>query len=230
MTGIFTYNYSKLLFKVYLSKIILMEGFYINLKHRTDRKEHIEKIIDKYPILRNIERFDAISDNRYGVGCCSSFIEALKLLLDKNQPYYLMLEDDFCILNEDNFQSFITDFEKIKDRPDWDMIVLTPKGNTIKRNYIENFHRIVNHQTATGYIIKDYFIKQLLPILIEGNKHLCEGHDPNLWCSDRCWKPLQNETNFIYYEKIFAGQLPCYSDNEKRFTDYNKAFLDQVKR
>tara|TARA_B100001540_G_scaffold316837_1_gene347787 strand:+ start:6355 stop:6978 length:624 start_codon:yes stop_codon:yes gene_type:complete len=205
-----------------------MEGFYINLKHRTDRNQHMEKLKEKYPIFKNIQRFNAFLDNRYGVGCSRSHIEALKLLLSKNQPYYLILEDDFFILNEDNFNCFIQDFEKIKNNPDWDMIVLTPRGKTTKKNYMENFHKIVEHQTATGYIIKDYLIKPLLLLLIEGNKHLCLGHNPNYWCSDQCWKPLQKKTNFVYYEKIFAGQLPSYSDIEKQFVDYNQRFLDQV--
>ncbi len=205
-----------------------MEGFYINLKHRTDRKEHIEKLKEKYPILKNIQRYDAHLDNRYGVGCSISHIEALKLLLNKDKPYYLILEDDFFILNEDNFNSFITDFEKIKDSTEWDVIVLTPRGTTAKKNHLEKFHRIVEHQTATGYIIKDYLIKPLLLLLIEGNKHLCLGHNPNLWFNDQCWKPLQYKSKFLYYEKIFAGQLPSYSDIEKQFVDYNQRFLDQV--
>ncbi len=207
-----------------------MEGFYINLKHRTDRKEHMEKLKKEYPILKNIQRFNAIQDNnRYGVGCARSHIEVLILLSQKNQSHYLILEDDFSILNKDNFDCFIKDYEKIKDSKDWDMIVLTPRGKTIKKNYIENFHKIVENQTMTGYIIKDYLIKPLLLLLIEGNKHLCLGHNPNYWCSDQCWKPLQYKTNFVYYKKIFAGQLPSYSDIEKQFTDYNQRFLDQLK-
>ena len=33
-----------------------MEGFYINLKNRTDRKRHMEKLKQKYPIFKNIQR------------------------------------------------------------------------------------------------------------------------------------------------------------------------------
>jgi hypothetical protein len=36
-----------------------------------------------------------------------------------------------CILNLDNYIEFVNNFNKIKDNNDWDIIVLTPRGNTI---------------------------------------------------------------------------------------------------
>ena len=45
-----------------------MNGFYINLKHRADRREHIEKMKDKFEIFKNVERMDAILHERGEIG------------------------------------------------------------------------------------------------------------------------------------------------------------------
>ena len=108
----------------------------------------------------------------------------------------MVLEDDFCILNEHNFHQFITEFEKIKDKDGWDMIVLTPRGITTTRDIECNFHRIIENQTATGYIIKHSFVKQLLPVYENSISKLENGGDPNKWALDSCWKPMQQIANF----------------------------------
>ena len=205
-----------------------MNGFYINLKTRTDRNNHIEKLKNNYDFFKNIERFEAIFDNKYGVGCALSHIECLKKLLKLNDEYYLILEDDFFIINNKEFLNFINEFEKIKNNNNWDLITLTPRGDTEIKNYIGNFHKIINNQTSAAYIIKHNFIQKLLPVFIDGTKKLYNGDDPNLYCLDQCWKPLQKSSNWIYYHIPFAGQLPNYSDIEKKYTNYNKRFLEQI--
>lgn len=205
-----------------------MNGYYINLKSRTDRNNHIQNLKKRYDFFKNIERFEAIYHNKYGMGCSLSHIECLKSLLKLNDDYYLIIEDDFFIINNKSFLKFINEFEKIKNNNNWDIITLTPRGDTEIKKYIGNFHKIINNQTATGYIIKHNFIQKLLPVFIEGSKKLFEGGDPNLYCLDQCWKPLQKSSNWIYYYIPFAGQIPSYSDIEKRYTDYNKRFLEQI--
>lgn len=205
-----------------------MRGYYINLNSRKDRDNHIQKLKNNYDFFKDIERFEAIYHEKYGMGCSLSHIECLKKLLKLNENYYLILEDDFFIINNKAFLNFINEFEKIKNNNNWDLITLTPRGDTEIKNYIGNFHKIINNQTATAYIIKHDFIQKLLPILINSNRKLSAGGNPNLYCHDQCWKPLQKSSNWIYYHIPFAGQLPNYSDIEKRYTDYNKRFLQQI--
>ena len=209
-----------------------MKGYYINLKHRKDRDENIKQLKNKYDFFKNIERFDAIYDTRYGVGCCSSHIECLKKCLNLNDEYYLILEDDLQITDEVVFEQFVINFEKIKNNNNWDVITLTPRGITKQKYFIDNFHRIINNQTATAYIIKHEFIKRLLPILqngligLQNAKTRKESHP---CCYDQCWKPIQQKTNWLYFHKIFATQKPGYSDIEKRNVNYNKRFFEQLK-
>jgi len=204
-----------------------LEGYYINLNHRTDRREHMEQLKQKYPFFKNIERMDAIKNKRGDIGCSLSHIKCLNELLKLNKEYYCLLEDDFFILNEDNFNRFMLEFYKIKNDKNWDVITLTPRGNTVVKNYNKGFHKIINNQTATGYIVKHNFIKQLLEVYKKGVEQLMKNEAPVLYSLDQCWKPLQLESNFIYYENIYGGQLPCYSDIEKRVVDYNKRFIEQ---
>jgi len=208
-----------------------MNGFYINLKHRTDRKEHIELLQNNNIFFKNIIRFDAIYNDKYGVGCCSSHIKCLEECLKINNAFYLIMEDDFMIINQNAFNNFVDEFEKIKNDTDWDVITLTPRGITNQKQYKPLFNKIIETQTATGYIIKHAFIEKLLPILKDGLQGLIKGYtgpNPNPYCNDQCWKPIQLKSNWIYFHEIFAGQLPCYSDIENKDVNYNKRFVDQI--
>lgn len=208
-----------------------MNGFYINLEKRKDRNEHIIKLKENNTFFKNINRFNAIYNDKYGVGCLESHIKCLELCLKMNDNYYLIIEDDFFILNQQNFNEFVNEFETIKNE-NWDVITLTPRGITKKKQFLRNFHRIIETQTATAYIIKHNFIQKLLPILVnslpklKNAKNKKESHP---YFNDQCWKPLQKKSIWLYFNKIFAGQLPCYSDIEKRNVNYNKRFLDQLK-
>ena len=159
----------------------------------------------------------------------------------------MVFEDDFCILNDNKYNEFIQYFENIRHEKEWDIIVLTPRGDekhvdakhvdakhvdakhvdaTVNMNS-NHFHEIVNNQTATGYIIKKSFI----PILINSFKKSVEGLlkklNPDIYAIDQYWKPLQNIHHFYYFKKVFAGQLIGYSSIEKRIVNYNNRFLSQ---
>ena len=204
-----------------------MDGFYINLIHRTDRRKHIETLIQTHSFFKNIERMEAICNERGDIGCSMSHIKCLTDLLQKNKAYYLILEDDFFILNEPNFNNFVDEFEHIKDSDEWDVLTLTPRGDTKVKNYLSSFNRVVNNQTTTGYIVKRRFIETLLTHFKKGLSKLMNGGKPGTNALDQCWKPLQQNSHFIYYTHIFAGQLPGHSDIEQTYVDYNRRFIEQ---
>jgi len=207
-----------------------MNGFYINLAHRTDRRSHFEKLKNDFPFFKNIKRMEAVYSKQYGVGCAASHINCLSECQKQSEPYYLIMEDDFFIFNKTHFNNFTKEFEKIKDDKDWDVITLTPRGKTQIKNFKPYFNKIIYNQAATAYIIKSDFIKKLLPIMQNGLKGLQNGYQgpgPNPYCTDQCWKPIQLESNWLYFHQIFGGQIPSYSDIEGRVVNYNKRFLEQ---
>ena len=58
---------------------------------------------------------------------------------------------------------------------------------------------------------------------------MINGDSSTIYAIDQIWKLLQNDNTFLYYKHIFAGQLPGYSDIEKRNTNYNIRYLEQNK-
>ena len=90
-----------------------MNGYYANLESRLDRREHFEiNIKKKYSFFGNVKRMKAVCDTRYGLGCILSHIKCITELLKKNDDYFIILEDDFCILNNNNFIEFTKELIK----------------------------------------------------------------------------------------------------------------------
>lgn len=205
-----------------------MEGYYINLNHRIDRNNHIIDLKNKNPFFSNIERLEAIYNKNGAIGCALSHIRGLTELSKKNKHCYIIIEDDFYIFDDDKFNNFVEEFEKIQYDDDWDVITLTPRGKTEQKNYINTFHKIIENQTTSAYIIKHFFLEKLLTTFKNGTLMLMKGENPNFYALDQCWKPLQLESNFIYFEKIFGGQLISFSDIEKKTVDYNNRFKNQI--
>ena len=204
-----------------------MKGYYINLDCRKDRRDHFEMLKLNYSFLSNIERFSAIENSDGALGCCSSHIEALTLAFKINEPYVAIFEDDFTIINKDNFLKFIDDFEKIKNLDCWNVIVLTPSGNTVHDNVMLNFNRIINNQTATGYIVKSHILPILINILDESKTLQLRGVIKHISAHDQYWKKMQITYPFYFYKYIFAGQLVGWSNIENRKVDYNDRFIKQ---
>jgi glycosyl transferase family 25 len=207
-----------------------MKGVYINLDCRTDRREHFDDLKNQYPIFSGIERMTAIENIDGSIGCCLSHIKGLEMLSSTINPYVSIIEDDFFIFDANNFSRFVSEFEKIKDIDDWDVIVLTPRGNTIECNpnmAVAGFKKIINNQTTTGYIIKTKFIPKLLENLNESLQLQQNGIEKNISSIDQYWKRLQLTSNFYYFSHLFGGQLPSWSNIENRWVDYNERFRNQ---
>jgi GR25 family glycosyltransferase involved in LPS biosynthesis len=174
---------------------------------------------------------NAIHHSTPAIGCSKSHLTILEMFENTKEPYIAILEDDFCILNQNNFNNFVKDFELIKNSTDWKVIVLTPSGNSTNSTSEmsnANFKRIINTQTTTGYIIK----KEMIPILIANIKESLEVHLQGapycMFAIDMYWKKLQHHYPFYYYSKIFAGQLPGWSSIENRVVNYNERFIQQI--
>ena len=204
-----------------------MNGYYINLKYREDRNDHFINNIKKYDFFKNIERFEGIHDKDFGeIGCVKSHIDVLRLCLQKDDEYYLIMEDDFCIINEENLLNFFTHFNKIKNK-EWDIITLTPSGDTIYEDYIEDFLRIKNTITITGYIIRKDKIQIILNNFLESLNLLVMTGDKEKYMLDIHWFGIQDKVKFYYYKDIFASQLIGYSDLQHLNIDQNSIFINQ---
>ena len=78
----------------------------------------------------------------------------------------VLVEDDFCIFNKNNFKKFTQLLNIIKKDTQWDVITLTPLGRIVQdyeplKQY--NIKRVFDTQTCTtAYIIRKRFIPFLI--------------------------------------------------------------------
>ena len=214
-----------------------MYGFYINLKKRIDRNIHIENNILTQNIFGNIQRFNAIENTiNPALGCGMSHLGALRELKKyheiHNEPYYIVIEDDFMIFNIDNFNLFQTYFDKIKNNNNWDVIVLTPRGQKTDNDdpfMLENkFKRIIKNQTATAYIMKPYMINEIINCFETACNNMNNKGGFNPYAIDQYWKEMQNNRSFYYFTERFGGQLVGYSDIERQNVNYNPVFISHT--
>lgn len=207
----------------------MLNGFYINLDGRRDRFDYFEKVKSDNSFLTNIQRFSAIQNSNGALGCTMSHYNALKLAYEtyKSDECITIFEDDFFILDNNAFNDFVSDFSSIKNNDDWSVFTFTRRAGTYYGKYDDNFNYIKETQTMSGYIIKTTFIETLMKQLEIGITNMKNGLSEHNNTCDQIWKPLQHENIFIYYNRVFAGQLPSYSNLEKRVVDYNPYFINE---
>ena len=208
----------------------MINGFYINLDERKDRLDYFEKMKSDNLFFKNIQRFSAIKDRNGALGCTLSHYNILKSLCNtyKEDEYIALLEDDFLILDQNIFNDFVKDFNTIKNNNDWSVITFARRAGIYYGKYNDKFNFIRGTQTTTGYIIKTKFIDTFLNQLQIGITNMKNGLSVNNNTIDQIWKPLQIDNNFIYYNKIFVGQLPSYSNVERRMTNYNGHYINEI--
>lgn len=211
------------------------KGFYINLKYRDDRKKNIMKNVLTIDFFKNIMRFEAIKNDNGSLGCALSHINVLSQLKNKIDDYYfLILEDNFKITNENimnNFKRDLDDF--LLSGVDWDIINLTSYRTKVKRDTkpIHNFLKTEWTQTTSGYIINRNSIKKLIDLWIKSVEAFQNSKDMEKtiedYSIDQKWNKLEN----IYvYNSIFAGKLLDYSDITNRDISAPKNLRDKEAR
>lgn len=79
----------------------IINGYVINLKERTDRKEMIQNEFKDTHI--NLKIFEAIRASPGWIGCLKSALSLVQYAKDNNMDYILLIEDDCKILNKSEF-------------------------------------------------------------------------------------------------------------------------------
>ena len=105
----------------------IRHAFYINLEHRTDRREQIEEELQKINI--NAQRFNAIRVANGAVGCTISHIKLLENAIHNNYPHLLILEDDIQFLEPEIFKNSFNHFIQSHGNS-WDVIIFS--GNSLR--------------------------------------------------------------------------------------------------
>ena len=202
--------------------------YYINLKHRTDRKEHIENEIKKIdPNLQKTTRIEAIKHEQGGIGCGISHIKVLEDAIEKNYHNIIVLEDDFKFTVKTNIF-----FEYLQELYNYDKEynICMLSRNIKKYNKLnDKISEVINGQTVSGILISSRFFKTLkcnfsesVEELLKGNQNIKNGYaGKNNFAIDQNWKKLQGVGKKFYTFNIPLGiQIETFSDIEKRNTNY----------
>jgi GR25 family glycosyltransferase involved in LPS biosynthesis len=206
--------------------------YIINLDNRHDRWAECVAELNRLGIaVSAINRFSAIPNTLHGIiGCGFSHASVLlRFLVQSDEPYCLILEDDFQFKAplDDTIRSAEILFEKEKD---WKVLMLCGNEMVTLTSTSTAYLNVLASQTASAYIVKRSFAPKLIEKLLFGTdmlkKYLPLVAPPNwgallrLYSSDMVWKDLQKEGGWFVLNPVPVIQRPSYSDIMRQQVDY----------
>jgi len=202
---------------------------YINLEHRTDRKEHVEKQLANIG-LREPTRFNAIKMKNGAIGCSMSHLKCLQMAKDNSWPNVLICEDDIQFLNPGLFLNQINAFLSSHKTEDWDVLLLAGNNMLPYEKHGANSIKVHHCLTTTGYIVESHYYDALIQNYKEGiQKLMREPENKKLYAIDKYWIQLQERDNWFLIIPLSVVQMEDYSDIESKKTDFRKYMLDYNK-
>jgi len=197
---------------------------YINLDHRTDRRQQIEKELHKIP-CQNVQRFSAIRDPHGDVGCSKSHVQVLKLAIQSGWKNVLILEDDM-VFREEKWDLL---FEKMTS---YDVIVL---GGMLPE-YNKDSLKLTKCYGTGAYLVNSSYYRTLLSNFEESLKNLKSSYYPKkeffwgrprakyipAYTLDQYWNRLQQRDNWFLVQMMYSP--PSFSDITKNEEDYTDRF------
>ncbi|UVO06847.1 hypothetical protein LW347_13040 [Pectobacterium polonicum] len=99
----------------------------------------------------------------------------------------------------------------------------------IETTTISDCYRVVNSQTASGYIVKREFVPEFIKVFFDSVVNLnkfsnyeldLRGQSSHFYCLDILWKKLQTDYRFVAKVPALIKQRPSYSDIEKINVNY----------
>ena len=204
----------------------------INLEHRYDRKGECMAELALAGIAAGDESFfKAYHKPDFGeLGASLSHANLIASYLTESEcPYLAVFEDDFEITDKAAFLADLTKAVSISDR--WSVFLLSHNQAVPVRviDKDEGFYRVINSQTASGYLVKRDFASRLMAVFFDSvtglqNTRLIGDEVGDIaktfYCLDILWKKLQTEVTFAARFPPIVKQRPGYSDIEKKHVDY----------
>lgn len=194
----------------------LKKVVYINLERRNDRRRLFEAEMARMDM--KAERFTAIEKTPGLLGCHLSHLQVLKQAREEGVANVLIFEDDFeFLVSKDVLQEQLHSF--FASNIDYDVLMFSykveqssPINNTVSRT--------TDVQTMSGYLVHKRFYNALIENL-ERNYLLLEATRAHwLYLNDQCWKSLQKDHVFLYFNTRLGKQRASYSDLSMVYIDY----------
>lgn len=188
----------------------LTDAYCIHLPHRTDRKEHMDRVALAYPCLR-IHYVDAISHENGAIGGNLSHKKAIREAKERGDPFVLVLEDDcdMLISNDELDRSLDTIKDYIRLHPEIEIV--NGCGNLTSfeissRASHRNMTFLRSHPVYTAHFIV-YCASSYEKLLASSTEVPADV--------------VTNECAMVFTYPYVATQLPSYSDILKQDVSYD---------
>ena len=203
----------------------------INLEHRTDRKDECIKELHEIGLTDDQFKFFVAkldSDNG-AIGASLSHAKVLSdWLFNESTEYCLVFEDDFHILDSNNFWDPISKVMQYKGN--WNAYLLASNlAIPIEATPLEGIFKVINAQTASAYLVGRLYAAKLIEVfyksaelmrLAKSIPTLSLETTKHFYALDSLWKDLQISGTFWASWPQLALQRPSFSDIEQRDVDY----------
>ena len=187
---------------------------YINLEHRTDRKEQVESELLKVFPLEKIVRFNAIKHKIGAIGCSMSHIGCIEMAIQNNWKNVLIVEDDLQWKDFDNGCYILSNLVKAK----YDVIMLG--GYSV--SYDRSTYKLKRCTTTLAYLVQTHYYSKLLDNYKTGLSFLKATNDYSKYALDRYNYSLQEKHNWYIIIPQMCIQRPSFSDIENKNVDYTR--------
>jgi glycosyl transferase family 25 len=202
----------------------IKHSFYINLEHRTDRREHVEKELDKIGIKAT--RFNAIKMTNGAIGCSMSHLKILEEAKKNNLGHVLIVEDDITFLDSELFKSQINKFFELHEN-NWDVVLLAGNNMPPYENIDDTCVKVTRCQTTTGYLVNGHYINVLATNIKMGLTQLINKPSEHAkFAIDKFWFVLQSSSKWYLIIPLTVVQREDYSDIEQKVTNYKNMMQD----
>lgn len=199
----------------------IKHSFFINLDHRVDRRQHVEKQLASIGIF-NPTRFSAIRVQNGAIGCGMSHLRCLEYARDNAWDHVLIVEDDIQFLDPALFVNQMNLF--LQNQKEWDVVLLAGNNVPPYRAVDASCVQVSFCQTTTGYLIKNHYFETLINNIRLGISHLIrEPNNRVMYAIDKYWIRLQEQGKWFLIIPLTVTQREDYSDIEKRPTNYTRA-------
>lgn len=199
--------------------------FYINLDHRTDRREHIERQLESVGIAPSkVIRISAVPHSVGVIGCVKSHILAVEqFLANEAWKTCMVFEDDFTFYTpskgelDGKLHTFFDAFEH------WDVLALSYNHKAApitEATSTTNIIRLKRSLTSSCYCLNKSFAPALLHNFKEGCALKERSPSVEEYCIDKYWNSLQAVANWYAFAPALGYQCEGYSDIEKKMVKY----------
>ncbi len=203
------------------------EIYCINLDHRTDRWEQVQKEFEKVGISNRVIRFSAIKEDDGRVGCIKSALAIIKIAKSKGLNNVLIFEDDvkFIVKNpEKHLKKAISQIRNL----DWYLFYLSANTHEklikIKPNLVLLKNGRATHSLAYNKKIYDTIIRRY-----EGIETINKFQDIlDVYFAEK----IQRKYMCLMINPMLTTQISDYSDIEKQVMNQSyieERFMENIK-